>query len=360
MNWLAFIRDRIALILAFVASTGLSMIVTWLSLLGQNVRIGADNVVYMFLLGLFMFSAAILWDGMRQREYRMSVRSAIEHGSKLEAFVILRDPVTHEQAQFQEMAYEQFKAYHDELDKLQQNRDMQQYFTDQWVHLMKTPVSVIELNVQQAGRVETVEDAQALLRSVAEENARLAHHLEMMLNTARLDKFELDLHIRQVPLLAICRDVINAHKKSCIQKSIFPRIVCEEQEVYVESDEKWLRLALHQFVSNAIKYTKPDEDSKTLLISVDRGASTEIVLRVKDQGIGIEAQDLPRVFEPFFTGENGRAMRESTGMGLFIAKQICIKLGHGLTIESSEGHGTAVTIHFASDSLHKSVLTDER
>jgi signal transduction histidine kinase len=137
--------------------------------------------------------------------------------------------------------------------------------------------------------------------------------------------------------------VINEHKKACIRYRIFPKIEAGAEAVWAETDEKWIVFVLGQLVTNAIKYSKPKEGAKTLTVTV-RETEDECRVIVKDEGIGIAEQDMPRLFDAFFTGENGRRVSESTGMGLYLAKQICNRLGHRLEVASVLGEGTSVTL----------------
>ncbi|RKJ34994.1 ATP-binding protein, partial [Butyricicoccus sp. 1XD8-22] len=116
-----------------------------------------------------------------------------------------------------------------------------------------------------------------------------------------------------------------------------------EEEIIVASDSKWLKFALGQFITNAVKYTF--EENKKIVISAEKNNDT-VQLHIKDEGIGIPKSDLSRITKPFFTGENGRKTGESTGMGLYLANEICEKLGIKLTIESEVGKGTTVTLTF--------------
>lgn len=119
--------------------------------------------------------------------------------------------------------------------------------------------------------------------------------------------------------------------------------------IQISSDQKWLSFVVEQILFNALKYSKQGAgDHITIRIEAE---GHETRLSIADEGIGIPPQDLPRIFDAFFTGENGRSMTEATGMGLYLAKQVCIRLGHQLYAESKEGAGTVMTIVFSSDTL---------
>jgi two-component system, OmpR family, sensor histidine kinase YxdK len=166
--------------------------------------------------------------------------------------------------------------------------------------------------------------------------------LDMVLYTARLDEFEHDFYIELLSLEEVVRSVTSSQKRLFIRNRVFPSFQLEEG-LRITSDEKWLSFVLTQIITNAVRYTK-EENQNIFVKGFKRGA--KVILEIQDQGVGIPKSDLPRVFDPYFTGENGRNFRESTGMGLFLVKQICDKLGHRVEIESMLNRGTTVRIIF--------------
>jgi signal transduction histidine kinase len=119
----------------------------------------------------------------------------------------------------------------------------------------------------------------------------------------------------------------------------------EQEEVVVQTDAKWMRFVLNQLMTNGIKYSRNQPGSQTLQIRVFEDEVGWHV-SIRDEGIGIPKEDLPRVFDAFFTGANGREFPESTGMGLYLAKQVCDRLGHRLRLQSEVGEGTTATVTF--------------
>lgn len=227
-----------------------------------------------------------------------------------------------------------YKVYQYEVQALHARQDRHEKFMNQWVHQMKTPLAVLDLLLQEETELDK--------HSVQEEVDRLKRGLEMVLVNARIDKFEEDMQIEQVSLKAIVTKVINENKRLFIANRVFPDIQINE-DMKVTSDIKWLQFIISQFVTNAVKYTfEPNKKVYLSAVEIDEG----ITLVIRDEGIGIPKSDLSRVTKPFFTGENGRKTGESTGMGLYLAKEICEKLGHELTIQSEVNEGTTVTVKF--------------
>ncbi|WPK13901.1 sensor histidine kinase [Lysinibacillus louembei] len=244
---------------------------------------------------------------------------------------------TMEYMQTEKYMHQLYYVYQNEVQALYAKQKRQYKFMNQWIHQMKTPIAVLELLLQ--------EEAPLDKKSVQEEVERLKRGLDMVLMSARLDSFEDDMQVEQVPLKAIVTTVINEHKRLFITNRVFPEVHIDE-EFTIASDSKSLQFALSQFITNAVKYTF--EPNKKIVICA-RQKEGSITLSIKDEGIGIPRSDLSRVTKAFFTGENGRKTGESTGMGLYLANEICDKLGHQLVITSEVGVGTTVYITFSSE-----------
>jgi signal transduction histidine kinase len=180
------------------------------------------------------------------------------------------------------------------------------------------------------------------LHAIGDELDKLKKGLEMVLYTARLDTFEHDFVVEALDLETIVRSVTSSQKRLFIRSKIFP-VIQVEGRIGIASDEKWLSFVLTQLITNAVRYTV-DDNRKIHLHGYIRGVNA--VLEIRDEGVGIPAGDLPRIFDPYFTGENGRNFQESTGMGLYLVKQICGKLGHTVEVESTAGEGTVVRLMF--------------
>ena len=147
--------------------------------------------------------------------------------------------------------------------------------------------------------------------------------------------------IKKVGLSKLVKDVIKRNQRDFISKRISLELKDLEQVVY--SDSKWIEFILNQIIVNAIKYSKGNNDK----IEIEsQKQNNSVILSIKDYGVGINEKDIGRVFEKGFTGDNGRKFGKSTGIGLYLCKKLCEKLGLGLYIDSKENYGTKVTIIF--------------
>lgn len=230
----------------------------------------------------------------------------------------------------------QYAHYQTKLKAAEKSRNDHLTFMNQWVHQMKTPLSVIRLTL------EDQDDAQSV--SVLEETDRMEKGLETVLYAARLETFDRDFQVEPVSLRAVAENAVHENKRLFIGSKVYPEMKVDP-DLTVESDAKWLGFLIGQLVTNAVKYSADSGQKVTFSSRVEGG---EAVLEIRDRGIGIPPADRKRVFQPFYTGDNGRKYRESTGMGLYFAKEIAERLGHRIELESEVGVGTVVRISFSS------------
>ncbi|HDX9541821.1 TPA: sensor histidine kinase, partial [Bacillus thuringiensis] len=237
-------------------------------------------------------------------------------------------------AALQDLLEVQYRHYQNQLHIQERKNNDHLTFMNQWIHQMKTPLSVIELITQ--------DEVDPRFESINEETDRLKKGLEMALYVARLEAFTQDFYVERVQLHKIVNDSVHEHKRFFIRNFVYPELKVEK-DITVESDAKWLQFLIGQILSNAIKYSSGSREK--IKVKACKEGNT-VILEIADNGVGIPKQDLPRVFKPFFTGENGRDFKESTGMGLYLVYEITKQLGHSVEIHSEVGKGTVVRIKF--------------
>lgn len=235
----------------------------------------------------------------------------------------------------QELLSNQYNIYIEQIHRFTVNQNQNLTFINQWVHQMKTPISVIQLIVQ-----ENEDDDQ--MKDIKNELEKLNRGLNMALYSARLNSFQYDFNVECINLKDITTEVINDLKQLFIKKRVFPEIKIDDK-LSAHSDKKWLFFILQQVITNSIKYTiKENKKISVAALTTDEG----IILKIEDEGVGISKADIKRVFQAFYTGENGRKFGESTGMGLYIVGEVCKRLGHKIYLESKVDKGTTITIYF--------------
>lgn len=227
---------------------------------------------------------------------------------------------------------------------------MRDYYS-MWVHQIKTPTSAMKLLLE-AEREELGqlmcddEQSQCLLSdnmdSFEDELFRIEEYVSMALQYQRVSSTENDFVLEKVSVDGVIRDTIKKYAKIMIRRHIGMNYSGTAQEVY--TDGKWLAFMLEQILSNAIKYTPQG------VVTIETAEEKyRFFITIKDTGIGIKAEDLPRVFEKGYTGYNGHADKKATGIGLYLCRQMADKLGHTIRMESEIGKGTKVWIGFDLD-----------
>ena len=201
-----------------------------------------------------------------------------------------------------------------------------------WAHQIKTPIAAMRLLLQ----ADDTPQNQAL----GMELFRIEQYVEMVLQYLRLESPSSDLVLRAYPLNEIIKQALRKYSIFFLRSRI--TLHFREPDCSVITDEKWLVFVIEQILSNAVKYTKDGT------ISIYMDANAERTLVIEDTGIGIRAEDLPRVFEKGYTGFNGRMDKKSTGIGLYLCKRILTKLSHDITITSAPGRGTKVSVNLVS------------
>ena len=215
-------------------------------------------------------------------------------------------------------------------------QEMTDYYT-LWVHQVKTPISAMRVLLQ-------TEDT-PLNAKLSQELFKIERYVEMVLQYLRLESLSSDLVLQYYDLSGIIRQAARKYASVFIYRKI--KLDIKEIRCQVLTDEKWLVFVIEQLISNALKYTK----SGTISIYMDPDAP--LMLIVEDTGIGIQAEDLPRIFERGFTGYNGRMDKKSTGLGLYLCNRILKRLSHNIRITSSVGTGTKVFIDLHREDEYK-------
>lgn len=321
-----FVKEHFPYLLFQLLMTLFLMLLYWL----DGFR-NADTAVYAIVMTIILTATFLLSRFvLRYSFYQKILQKPVKMEDALQ-----RNGKTPEIVQADRYMIDLYKLYQQEVHALYSSQNRHLQFMNQWVHQMKTPVSVLELMLQ---------GDELDRKSIQEEVDRMKRQLEIVLVNARLDTFESDMQIEMVPLKEIVTEVISENKRLFITNHVFPSVSIEEG-IMVPTDRKWILFAINQLITNAIKYTF--EENKKIYLTADM-TEDGVLFSVRDEGIGIPASDLKRVTDAFFTGENGRKTGESTGMGLYLTNEICEKLGHDLSISSEVGVGTTVSILFSN------------
>ena len=232
----------------------------------------------------------------------------------------LPEPEDMAEAKYQEMLKESYSRISAEnMKNMSEKQEMQDYYTS-WVHQIKTPIAVMKLDLHEN-------------EAMMQELNRIERYAEMALTYIRLGCDENDLVVEECSLDSVIRETIRKYAPQFIRKKL--RVIYDGTDKKVVTDRKWFACIIEQLVSNAVKYTNSGE----VKISLEGE-----ILSVSDTGIGIAKEDLPRIFEKGYTGLNGRDNRQSSGLGLFLARKSAEKLNIGLSVESVQGKGSTFSL----------------
>ena len=223
------------------------------------------------------------------------------------------------------------KSMLEQIGEIRRERQEYKEYIEQWIHEIKTPITAMKLLCENHRTDWTKE----LLMELEKTN----RFTEQALYYARSEHTEKDYSVRKMALIQVVHQAIADNKYLLLQSGMHLEV--EEIQDTVYSDDKWVRFILNQLIANAVKY----RTGQPILRFSTHRQQDQVVLVVEDNGIGISATDLPRIFEKGFTGQNGRNVQQSTGIGLYLCKRLCEKLGIGITAESSE-NGASISLAF--------------
>ncbi len=203
--------------------------------------------------------------------------------------------------------------------------DMVDYYT-MWAHQIKTPITSMKLHLQK-------EDTE-FSRKMSSELFRIEQYVEMVLTFLRLDSETTDYLIKEYSLDDIVSQAVRKFSGDFINRKL--ALEYKPLDTWVITDEKWLSFVIEQVLSNALKYTS----SGKISIAMEEPKT----LCIRDTGMGISKEELPRIFEKGYSGYNGRVDKRASGIGLYLCKRICSNLGHGIKAESVADEGTVIKI----------------
>ncbi len=212
-------------------------------------------------------------------------------------------------------------------------------YIELWIHEIKIPIAASKMIIEN--------NKNQVTKSIDEELDKVENFVEQALYYARSNNLEKDYYIKKSNLKEIVNECIKKNKSILIEEDTL--INLHDLDMIVNTDDKWIMFILNQILQNSIKYRKANIQSKIEIYA--EKFKEKIVLHIKDNGIGIKSGEVERVFEKGFTGTNGRlSNKKSTGIGLYLCKKLCDKLGIGIKIESVQNEGTEVIIIFPNSS----------
>lgn len=340
MSFWDYIKDRAGIVIAVLVPT--VVIVLCIAALGE-VSLG----FLMAFIVLFCFSIAFVADFIKRRRFYSDLLSTLELlDRKTLIGSVMGESDFAEARILREVLLQCNKEQNDLIAAMQRDSEDYREYIETWAHEIKTPLASTRLILEN--------HPGAVSGDIARELDRVDFLLEQTLFYARSAQTHKDYIIRKTSLKSLVNSVIRRNSHAFIENKIAVEPLREDVEAY--TDVKWMEFILNQIVNNAIKY-KRDTDPR-IRFSTERHENS-IYLKIADNGIGIPASDLPRIFDKGFTGQTGRKYGKSTGIGLYLCRKLCRKLGVGITAQSEEGQGTELTIEFPISEMAALVKSDK-
>ena len=293
---------------------------------------GIQTVLFVLVVWLIILVSCLLLFYYSRKKY---LDKLLDMTEKLDERYLLpeimQEPERADEQVFYQIMKMAEKSMLERIGEVQRERKEYKEYIEQWIHEVKTPITAIKL-ICENNRCSFTRELMAELENIN-------RFTEQALYYARSEHTEKDYSVREINLSDVVHGAIADNKYLLRQNNV--AVTVEDVEYSIYSDDKWLRFILDQLISNAVKYRA----DQPVLHFFTVKENDSIILSVEDNGIGIPQSDLPRIFEKGFTGQNGRTIHSSTGIGLYLCRRLCDKLGIGISA-SSERKGTAISLSF--------------
>ena len=334
MKLVSYIKDKVISIVIYL------LMVVLISLILKVFNLDKSVLIVIFLILIINGIMIILINYFRKRSYYNNILGMLDKLDK--KYLVLEtvlEPTTYEEEIVNNILYDINKSMIENINIQKRSINEFKDYIEMWIHEVKLPIASMVLKCHNHKEVNSNE-----LLSIIR---RLDNDIDQILYYMRSEITEKDFIISEVSLKDIVRSVSLKNKDDLLVIKIELEVNVDNECVY--TDKKWMEFILNQIISNSIKYKK-EKDS---FIKITSNVSEDKVnLIVYDNGIGISKGDIKRVFDKSFTGKNGRDKIKSTGMGLYIVKNLCSKLGHNIYIESALDEYTKVIIEFGKNNYY--------
>ena len=333
MNFRLFFKEKAITILLLL----FGIITIEIFLMAYNVGMFIKIYIPLIIMGLYMISIIIEYF-KRKKFYDNLLKMLEELDEKYLITEIIKTPNFLEGQIFKNSLEQIDKSMLENVNKYKYMTEDYKEYIELWIHEIKIPIATSKMVIEN--------NKNAITKSIDEELDKVENYIEQALFYARSNTVEKDYYIRKVILKEIINESIKKNKSSLIQEKI--SIDIHDLDVEVNTDNKWIVFILNQIIQNSIKYRK--KENSVIEIYANQGKEN-VILYIKDNGIGIKQGEITRVFEKGFTGTNGRlSNKKSTGIGLYLCKKLCNKLGIGIELNSVQNEGTEVKLVFPKDS----------
>ena len=297
--------------------------------------------IYIPLIIFGLYMAGFIYEYQIKKRYYDELQKTIEElDEKYLITEIMKTPNFVEGKILKNILGQVDKSMHEQVNKYKYLQEDYKEFIELWIHEVKLPLTTSKMIVEN--------NKNKVTRSIEEELDSIENYVEQALFYARSSAVENDYYIRKCNLKDIVNESIKKNKTSLIEEKVDINI--HDLDNVVSTDSKWIVFILGQIIQNSVKYRNKKSLLNIEVYSEPKKDNT--VLYIKDNGIGIKKEEISRVFDKGFTGTNGRlAGKKSTGIGLYLCRNLCEKLGVSINVKSTDSVGTVVSLVFPNSSF---------
>ena len=301
-------------------------------------KVENDLKIALTILFFLVATFNIIFDYFRKYKFYKKILNALDKLDKKYLILeILNKPNFYDGEIFYQILYDINKSMIENVKEYNLSITDFKEYVEMWIHEVKIPIASLTLiSHNHQNEID---------KKYIEQIRKLDNYIDQILYFVRSENVEKDYIIKEKKLQEIIKNVALKNKDDLLENAV--RLDVDVHNEKVLTDSKWLEFILNQIINNSIKYKRKNTES---YIKIKANEDKDrLYLTICDNGIGIPKSDIKRVFDKSFTGENGRTMTKSTGMGLYIAKKLCDKLGHKITVESEINEYTKITIIFTKN-----------
>ncbi len=324
-----YLRNNYLIILLFI------LIISIINLMLVSFKVESQAIMGVNITVILGFIIYVIYDfGRRKKFYNKFLNDLDLLDKKYLITEMIDKPNFYDGEILYDALYEIDKSMAEKIKEYSLSiKDFKEYI-EMWIHEVKLPLASINLMIHNHKELSD--------KKIIEQLKRIDDDVEQVLYYVRSENAEKDYLIKETELSKVISNVAMKNKDILLENNI--DFIVDVGNKKVLTDSKWLEFIVNQIVSNSVKYIRSGVEHYIKISAEENNRS--IILKIYDNGIGIEKSDIHKVFNKTFTGNNGRKIETSTGMGLYIAKQLCKKLGHKITINSKENEYTEVSLLF--------------
>ena len=326
MKFTKYIKDKIYYILTF------SIYIILISIYLKAMETEIPAIIIVIAISTIFFCAGFIISYMKSNKYLKDIDKMMDNlTEKYLITEIMPKPSRAERLAYYRILKKANKSMLENISIIkQQQKDYKEYI-ESWVHEIKIPITSVKLLCEN--------NKSDITTKIDEEIEEINNFVEQALFYARMDQVSNDFMIKNINLNNVIKNVLARNKKIMIQNNM--KVELNNVNTNCYTDEKWLEFIINQIIQNAIKYRK--EKNANIIITISENKEN-VILNIKDNGIGIKTSEIDRIFDKGFTGTNGRNQKKSTGIGLYLCKRLCQEIGMEIEANSKENEFTEIKI----------------